>query len=548
MFDFLKRGRLIRRGLASRKMRRRRARSELRRNLEHSPYTKVAIFAVFVGGLAFLVFSGQQPEPTKNFVIALLVLATAITQLWINQPKSFSRSSRILLIFGVILVQLTVTKVLLVLCNSGSYRFLRPEMAGLITPYAFAPLVLSVLLGRHHGLYAAFFVSLWSSVLFGPIDAPLLVTSLISGFTAVSLTLQVRRRGKLIRAGFWVGLAILLLSLAFGLIGPINWFYPTANDWGMIGLQSALAIGNGILTATLVGGALPILENLFQITTDISWLEASDLNHPLLRRMTIEAPGTYHHSLVVANLAEAGAEAIGANATLCRVCAYFHDVGKLVKPEYFTENMSFGRNPHDDLAPSMSALIIIAHVKEGVDLALKYKLNQRIIDIIQEHHGTSLVRYFYQRALQQHEDARAGGKIMKLREDDIPDVKEESFRYGGPKPQTKESAIVSLADAIESASRSLEKPTPQKIETLVNEIIEERISDRQLDDCDLTLGELKIIAERFRFTLLMMLHSRIAYPKPGHKTTTIIPREETLRPDVMVATRKPETAPPISAA
>jgi cyclic-di-AMP phosphodiesterase PgpH len=445
-------------------------------------------------------------------------------------------------------VQLSVTKLLLVLCNSGSYRFLKPEMAGLIMPYAFAPLVLSVLLGRHHGLYAAFFVSLWSSILFGPIDAPLLVTSLISGFTAVSLTLQVRRRGQLVRAGFCVGLAIWLLSLTFGLIGPINWFYPTANDWGMIGFQSALAIGNGILTATLVGGALPILENLFQITTDISWLEASDLNHPLLRRMTIEAPGTYHHSLVVANLAEAAAEAIGANATLCRVCAYFHDVGKLVKPEYFTENMSFERNPHDDLAPTMSALIIIAHVKEGVDLALKYRLNQRIIDIIQEHHGTSIVRYFYQRALQQHEDARAGGKIMKLREDDIPEVKEESFRYGGPKPQTKESAIVSLADTVESASRSLEKPTPQKIETLVNELIEERISDRQLDDCDLTLGELKIIAERFRFTLLMMLHSRIAYPKPGQKTTTIILREEGLRPDVMVATRKPESAPPVSAA
>jgi putative nucleotidyltransferase with HDIG domain len=529
-------------------MRRRRARSELRRNLEYSLSIKIVIFAVFAGGLAFLVFSGQQPEPTKNFIIALLVLATAITQLWINQPKSFSRSSRILLIFGVILVQLAVTKLLLVLCNSGNYRFLRPEMAGLITPYAFAPLVLSVLLGRHHGLYAAFFVSLWSSMLFGPIDAPLLVTSLISGFTAVSLTLQVRRRSNLIRAGFWVGLAIWLLSLTFGSIGPINWFYPTANDWGMIGVQSALAVGNGILTATLVGGALPILENLFQITTDISWLEASDLNHPLLRRMTIEAPGTYHHSLVVANLAEAAAEAIGANATLCRVCAYFHDVGKLVKPEYFTENMSFERNPHDDLAPTMSALIIIAHVKEGVDLALKHKLNQRIIDIIQEHHGTSLVRYFYQRALQQHEDARAGGKIMKLREDDIPEVKEESFRYGGPKPQTKESAIVSLADAIESASRSLEKPTPQKIETLVNEIIDERISDRQLDDCDLRLGELKIIAERFRFTLLMMLHSRIAYPKLGSKTTTIISREETLRPDVMVATRKPESAPPVSAA
>src|SRR6266550_2855343 len=327
MFDSFKRGRLIRRGLASRKMRRRRARSELKRNLEYSPYTKLLILAVFVCGLALLVFSGQQPEPTKNFVIALLVLATAITQLWINQPKSFSRSSRILLIFGVILVQLVVTKLLLVICNSGSYRLLTPEMAGLITPYAFAALVLSVLLGRQHGLYAAFFASLWSSVLFGPIDAPLLVTSLISGFTAVSLTLQVRRRSKLIRAGIGVGLAIWLLSLAFGFIGPINFFSPIGNDWKMLGLQSAYAIGNGILTAMVVGGAVPILEHLFQITTDISWLEASDLNHPLLRHMTIEAPGTYHHSLVVANLAEAAAEVIGANATLCRVCSYFHDVG-----------------------------------------------------------------------------------------------------------------------------------------------------------------------------------------------------------------------------
>src|SRR5438309_3248438 len=547
MFDFLRHNRLVRRGLASRKMRRRRARNELLRGLECACSVKVLIFAGFTAGLAFRIFSGQQPEPTKNFVIALLFLAIAMTQLWINQPSTFSQNSRVLLVFGTILVQLAVTKLLLVLCNDSTFRFLKPEMGGLIAPYAFAPLVLSVLLGRNHGLYAGVSVSLWSSVLFGKIDAPLLVTSLISGFTAVYLTLQVRRRSKLIRAGVGVGCAIWLLSLTFGLIGPINLFSPIANDWGMIGLQSALAVGNGIVTAMVVGGALPMLENLFQITTDISWLEASDLNHPLLRRMTIEAPGTYHHSLVVANLAEAAAEAIGANATLCRVCSYFHDVGKLVKPEYFTENMNFERNPHDDLAPTMSALIIIAHVKEGVDLALKHRLNQRIIDIIQEHHGTSIVRYFYQRALQQHEDALAGGKIMRLREDDVPKVHEASFRYSGPKPQTKESAIVSLADTVESASRSLVKPTPQKIETLVNELIEERISDRQLDECDLTLGELKTIADRFRFTLLSMLHSRIAYPKPSGKTTTIL-RDEDVRPDVMVATQKPETAPPISAA
>jgi cyclic-di-AMP phosphodiesterase PgpH len=546
LFDFFKRGQLVRRGLASKKTRRRRSRNELLHTLERSAVVKIVVLGGFVAGLAFLVFSGQQPEPTKNFVIALLFLATALIQLWINQPKTFSRTSRILLVFGIILIQLAVTKLVLVLCNSGHYRIFRPETGGLITPYAFAPLILSVLLGRHHGLFAAVFVSLWSSVLFGAIDAPLLVTSLISGFTAVSLTLQVRRRSKLVRAGFGVALAIWLLSLAFGLIGPINLFPLGSNDWRMIGLQSAYAMGNGILTAMVVGGALPILEQLFQITTDISWLEASDLNHPLLRRMTIEAPGTYHHSLVVANLAEAAAESIGANATLCRVCSYFHDVGKLVKPDYFTENMNFERNPHDDLAPTMSALIIIAHVKEGVDLALKNKLNHNIIDIIQEHHGTSLVYYFFQRALQQQEDARAGGKIMNMREEDIPEVREESFRYPGPKPQTKESAIVSLADIVESASRSLSKPTPQKVEQLVNELIEERIADGQLDECDLTLGDLRIIAERFRFTLMTMLHSRIAYPKGESKFQH--PREEGFRPDVMVATKKPPSAPPVSAA
>src|SRR6476619_2436583 len=546
MLDFLKRSQLIKRGLASRKTRRRRSKNDLLHSLEYAAATKYFIFAAFIAGLAAVIFSGQQPEPTKNFIISLLFFATALTQLWINQPTTFLRSSRLLLVFGIIFIQLAATKFLLVLCNSGSFSFLRPETVGLITPYAFAPLLLSVLLGRNHGLYASVFVSLWSSILFGKVDAPLLVCGLICGFTAVYLTLQVRKRSRLIRAGFGVGIAIWLLSMTFGIIGPIDFLSPNMIDWKMIGIQSALAIGNGIVTATIVGGVLPMIEHLFHVTTDISWLEASDLNHPLLRRMTIEAPGTYHHSLVVANLAEAAAEAIGANATLCRVCSYFHDVGKLVKPEYFTENMSFERNPHDDLAPTMSALIIIAHVKEGVDLALKHRLNQRITDIIQEHHGTSLVRYFYQRALQQHEDALAGGKIMRLREDDVPEVHEESFRYSGPKPQTKESAIISLADAIESASRSVEKPTPQKIETLVNEIVEERISDRQLDECDLTLGELKTIADRFRFTLVSMLHTRIAYPKSGQKHAA--PRDETLRPDVMVATRKPETAPPVSAA
>ena len=197
---------------------------------------------------------------------------------------------------------------------------------------------------------------------------------------------------------------------------------------------------------------------------------------------------------------------------MARVCAYFHDIGKLVKPEYFTENSPAGHNPHDDLTPTMSALIIIAHVKEGVDLALKHRLVPEILDGIKEHHGTSLVSYFYQRALQQQDDARLGGKIMKMRPEDIPEVKEESFRYPGPIPQTKESAIVSLADAVESASRSLERPSPQRIEDLVNTIIKSRVDDHQLDDTPLTLAELQKIAKSFQFSLVNMLHARIAYP------------------------------------
>jgi putative nucleotidyltransferase with HDIG domain len=546
MFEFLKRSRLVKRGLASGKTRRRHVPNELLETLERARWVKALIFAAFVAGLAFLVFSGDQAEPTKTFVIALALFGCAVAQLWINQPKTFARNSRVFLVASAMFLQLVATKLVLVLCKHGTIPFLKPEHGALIAPYAFAPLILSVLLGRNHGLYGAMYVAFWSSILFGKVDASLLVCGLISGFTAVFLTLQVRRRSRLIRAGFGVGFAIWLMSLTFGSIGPINLLSPGATNWGMIGMQSALAFGNGIVTATIVGGILPILEHLFQITTDISWLEASDLNHPLLRRMTIEAPGTYHHSLVVANLAEAAAEAVGANATLCRVCSYFHDVGKLVKPEYFSENMNFNRNPHDDLAPTMSALIIIAHVKEGVDLALKHKLNQQIIDVIQQHHGTSLVYYFYKRALQQHEDARAGGKIMNMREDDIPEVREESFRYPGPKPQSKESAIISLADMVESASRSLEKPTPQKIEQMVDELIDQRIADDQLAESDLTLRELSVVAERFRFTLMTMLHSRIAYPKQDSKTTPL--REETTKGDVMAGTSRPASAPPVSVA
>jgi membrane-associated HD superfamily phosphohydrolase len=226
MFRFFKRNALIKRGLSTRKTRRRRSTSELTHKLEHSPFAKALIFAGFVLGLALLVFNGQQSEPTKTFVVALLFFAAAVIQLWINQPKTFVRSSRLLLVFGIIFVQLGATKLILLFSQSNTLPGLRPETAALLVPYAFAPMVLSVLLGRNHGLYAAIFVSLWTRLLFGNAEAPLFACALISGFVAVYLTLQVRRRSRLIRAGLGVGLVLWLLAVTFGLIGPIDLFTP----------------------------------------------------------------------------------------------------------------------------------------------------------------------------------------------------------------------------------------------------------------------------------------------------------------------------------
>ncbi len=511
VLDAWRKTQLIKKGFACPKTRRRQVRSEFVRALESSRHVKALMFLAFAGLLATLVFSGQQPEQAQRYLFALLVFVTALAQLWINHPQTWERNSRVGLMLIVCFVHLLLLRVGL------AFGFRDPELARfvpLVLPYAFAPLVISALLGKNQGIYTATFVSLWGAALWPNVDAAFLATSLIGGFVAVFVTFQVRRRGQLLRAGFFVGVAATLLGLCFGRI-DVNWMFPAATDWRTVGSQALAAFGAALLTASLVSGLLPFVEGVFRITTAISWLEMSDRNHPILRRLSEEAPGTYHHSLEVAQLAEAAAETIGANSLMCQTASYFHDIGKLVKPEYFTENLPVdGYNPHDDLAPTMSALIIVAHVKEGVDLALKHNLNQQIIDVIQQHHGNSLVYFFYKRALQQREDARLGGTITQVRrDDDIPEVREETFRYPGPLPQTRECAIISLADAIQSASRSLEKPTPQRVEELVNDIIDSRVADHQLDACDLSFRELRKVAESFRHTLMSMLHRRIAYPK-----------------------------------
>ena len=433
-----------------------------------------------------------------------MIYAISLLFLYLIYPKLLKRHSRLLLLYGAVIINLILAKSFGLFTENVDPSFKKLPFIYMI-PSAFAPMLISALLGVRAGVITALFTSLFEAVLLPKNFVFLLIICLLTGLMAVFFTQNIRKRGHLIRAGFYVGLTGFVCSLGFGLF--LN------QNYSILFNQALWAAAAGVATGILTNMLLPILETIFGITTNLSWLEMADLNHPLLRRLTLEAPGTYHHSLLVANLAEAAALAIGANALQCRVSAYFHDIGKLVKPEYFTENQSFSHNPHDDLNPSMSTLIVAAHVKEGIDLALKYKLPQPIIEAIQEHHGTTLMSYFHARALRQHKDAIVGVQIMNLREEDLADVSEETFRYPGPKPQSRETAILMIADSIEASSRSLEKPTLQQIESLVNSIVQDRIRDGQFEECPISLKDLETISQQLTFTLKTMLHSRIAYPK-----------------------------------
>ena len=299
-----------------------------------------------------------------------------------------------------------------------------------------------------------------------------------------------RERKVFIKAGVKIGLLNIVLATAIDFyIGEFSssrllW------DWAFAFLGG---IGAGIVTA----GIVPLIEMVFDYTTDITLLELANLDRPILRRLMIEAPGTYHHSVVVGTLVEAAASEIRANPLLARVCGYYHDIGKIKKPLYFIENQR-GKNKHDKLAPSMSSLILIAHVKDGVEIAKKNKLGHIILDTIKQHHGTSLIKFFYEKAKQ-----RRGEDSVNI----------DDFRYPGPKPQTREAGLVMLADAVEAASRTLENPTPSRIQGLVQNLINKIFSDGQLDSCELTLKDLHNIAKSFNKILTGIHHHRIEYPE-----------------------------------
>ena len=514
--------------MSSGKKRRVHSDSTVALSLDRSPWVRFSLYLTFCVAAAVLVMralaglEGSDADllgsaPLNGALYAFFISVSAVTVLEMNGALVGGRNGRVVLILGGVLVHLALMQACALVAKVNGLPL---ELGLLLIPFVLAPMVHTILLGRPGGVFSTIYVSLLGALLVPMLDTGMfLAVSLLSGLVAVQTLQRTRRRVQLLRAGLYSGMMALLLAVVFGAVdlGAVI-RGGSVDQWKLLGYAAGSALGMSLGVALLVSGFLPVLEGTFQITTDISWLELSDLNHKLLRRMQLEAPGTFHHSLVVASLAEAAAEAVGASAAMCRVGAYFHDIGKLPKPEYFIENLHDGdENPHDSLTPTMSALIIIAHVKDGVDLAVKHKLNPRIIDVIQEHHGDSLVSYFYRRA-QEQKRAELEKVEKKLENpEDLPKIAEKNFRYPGPRPRSRESGIISLADAVESASRTIKKPTPAKIRALVEDIVESRVCDGQLDDCLLTIRDLAKVKSVFASTLRSMLHSRIDYPKDEEK-------------------------------
>ncbi|WP_420768878.1 HD family phosphohydrolase [Parageobacillus thermoglucosidasius] len=368
--------------------------------------------------------------------------------------------------------------------------------SGYLVPVAFGTMLVRIFIGERMAIITSILFAVCGSLMFneefgtnGTMQVSLAVYLVTSGLAGSFFLHKQLRKAKIWQAGVFVAFINVVVMLALNLLK--NGHYSLAET----GMFLLMAVASGIFSAILTIGLLPVLEASFGILSSMKLIELSNPNHPLLRKILTEAPGTYHHSIMVANLAEAACEAIGANGLLARVACYYHDIGKTKRPRYFIENQ-IGSNPHDHLSPQLSKNIILAHVSDGVAILKKHRMPKEIIDIAEQHHGTTLLKYFYHKALEQ-----------------MDYVPEEEFRYPGPKPQTKEAAIVSIADSVEAVVRSLSNPSQEKIEKIVRGIIAERLQDNQLNECDITLKELETVATSLCETLNGVFHSRIEYPE-----------------------------------
>lgn len=370
-------------------------------------------------------------------------------------------------------------------------------------PIAGGAMLIRFILNSETAFVYAVILSLFSGIYLDN-SLEMMVYYLISGVFASHVIAHADQRSRVLMCGFQTGIVSALTIFSLNLISTIS---ISAGQFTTNAILLNMCAGflGGIFTSMVVLGLSPMMEALFKYTTDIQLLEMANLSHPLLKEMIVRAPGTYHHSQIVGILSEAAAQAIGANPLLSRVGSYYHDIGKMKKPQYFIENQRGGDNPHDALAPSMSALIIAAHVKDGLEMAREYKLPQIIADFIPEHQGTKLIGYFF-------------NKAKKMVGPNDPKVDERNFRYEGPKPQTREAGIIMLADTGEAAVRSMPEKSPSKIQSTVEKLVNAHFVDGQLDECDITLKDLHLIIEAFVRILVAMYHQRVEYPEEKFKT------------------------------
>jgi len=355
-------------------------------------------------------------------------------------------------------------------------------------PIAAGAMLVTLLFDFHTAITFSFTISLLTGYWLQ--DSTYSIYSFAGSLTAAFSVIRCKRRSAILRGGFYVIIVNVLMALII-LLSKGDLFTSKALS------ATAFAVFAGLTVSSIVSMMLPLLEYVFKVTTDISLLELLDLNQPLMKSLMINAPGTYHHSVIVGNLVESAAEAVGVNPLLGRVSSYYHDIGKIKMPDYFVENQGGAPSRHDKLTPHMSSMIITNHIKEGVELAKQHKLPPSIIDIIQQHHGTSVITYFYQRAKDQIHDGLPA---------------EDDYKYTGPKPQTRVAALVMMADAVEAASRVLKDPTPARITALVDKIINHIFLDGQLDECELTLKDISAIKNMFTYVLTSIFHRRIDYP------------------------------------
>jgi len=412
----------------------------------------------------------------------LLIIAFSMVGIYLHffQADIYRDITRLLLLGLIVLITL-------VLIVAATY------FSGYLVPVAMAAMLIAILLNPRLAMLMTMIMSVLVALLTGN-DFRFLLVALFGGLIAVYSVSNFNRRSDITRAGLYVASVNVVTVIGlFLLMGALRLEYDFAREFGV----SVLAgITNGFFSAVLTIGLLPYLENGFKLTTSVTLLELANPNSPLLKRLLMEAPGTYHHSLVVANLAEAAAEVIGADPLLARVGAFYHDIGKLNRPYFFIENQ-LGENPHEKISPNLSTLIITSHVKDGCELGKKERLPQVIRDVICQHHGNGLVSYFYHQATERDKEG----------------VSEESFRYEAPLPQSKEAAIILLADSVEAATRAVPKPIGGRVEGVVRKVVREKLTDGQCDQCDLTLKELDLIAGTFARILAGIYHNRVEYPE-----------------------------------